>query len=73
MMSEFADIRLSRKNTEGKYNMCKAIADLEKSSADKALVEAIRNLMKNTKLSFEEICTSMGISTSDMLRYKEMI
>lgn len=73
MMSEFADVKLPRKNKEGKYNMCKAIADLEKSSADKALVEAIRNLMKNTKLSFEEICVSMGISTSDMLRYKEMI
>lgn len=73
MMHEFADIKLPRKNKEGKYNMCKAITDLEKKSADKALVDAIRSIMKNTKQSFEEICASMNISKADMSRYKKMI
>lgn len=57
--------------------MGKAILDLEKKNqligADKALVEAIKNLMNNTEKSFEEICVSMGISKTDMNRYKKMI
>ena len=77
MMREFADIKLPRKNKEGKYNMCKAIADLEKKNqelgADNALINAIKNLMKNQKKSFEEVCVSMGISNVDMNRYKKMI
>lgn len=77
MMSEFADIRLPRKNREGNYNMCKAIEDLEKRNqelgADKALVNAIKNLMTNTKKSFEEACALLCIPQSDMMRYKNMI
>ena len=77
MMREFADIRLPRKNNEGKYNMCKAITDLEKKNqalgADKAFVEAIRNLMSTTEKSFEEVCSMLLISQSDMNRYKKMI
>ena len=77
MMREFADIKLPRKNKEGRYNMCKAITDLEKKNqalgADNALICAIKNLMINQKKSFEEVCILMGIPNADMSRYKKMI
>lgn len=73
MMAEFSDIKIPRRNKEGKYNMCKAIMELEKRSADNALINAIKNLMKNQNQSFEEVCISMGIPNTDMIRYKEMI
>ena len=64
---------LFRRNKEGKYNMCKAILDLEKKSADRALVEAIRNTMRNTQNSFEDVCKMLGIAKVDIQRYKKMI
>lgn len=77
MMREFADVKLPRKNEKGKYNMCKVITDLvEKNQAigaDKALIEAIKNAMENTKQTFEEVCKMLGISQIDMNRYKNMI
>jgi len=77
MMREFADIKLPRKNKEGKYDMCKAITDLEKKNqelgADNALIKAIKSLMKKQEKSFEEACNLLGISTMDMNRYKKMI
>lgn len=77
MMAEFSDIKIPRRNKEGKYNMCKAIMELEKINqalgADNALINAIKNLMKNQNQSFEEVCISMGIPNTDMIRYKEMI
>lgn len=45
----------------------------EQIGADEALVAAIQNLMKNTKQPFEKVCISMGISKTDMARYKKMI
>ena len=57
--------------------MCKAIEDLEKMhqalGADNAIINAIKNLMKNQRKSFEEVCMAMEISNVDMKRYKEMI
>ena len=73
MMREFADISLPRRNKEGKYNMCKAIEDLEKISADKKAIELIKNLMDSTKKSFEDACAMLLISGKDASRYREMI
>ena len=53
--------------------MCKAIEELKRDSADEALTKAIINLMKNTKESFEEVCTAIGINKTDMERYRKMI
>ena len=73
MMKEFASFNVPRRNKEGKYNMCKAIEELKRDSADEALIKAIINMMNNTKESFEEICTAMGINKTDMERYRKMI
>lgn len=77
MMREFANIKLPRKEKDDGYNMCKAVMELKRESeqigADEALVAAIQNLMKNTKQPFEKVCISMGISKTDMARYKKMI
>ena len=73
MMAEFSDIKIPRRNKEGKYNMCKAIMELEKRSADNALINAIKNAMTNTKQTFEDVCKMLGISPEDMERYKEII
>lgn len=53
--------------------MCKAIMELEKRSADNALINAIKNAMTNTKQTFEDVCKMLGISPEDMERYKEII
>lgn len=73
MMAEFSDIKIPRRNKEGKYNMCKAIMELEQRSADSALINAIKNAMTNTKQTFEDVCKMLGISPEDMERYKEII
>lgn len=89
MMHEFADIKLPRKNKEGKYNMCKAIDDIRKMGVEEGIekgiergvaqgieatwLEAIRNTMNNAKKTFEEACVILGISEENMAHYKNMI
>lgn len=77
MMREFANIKLPRKNKEGKYNMCKAIMEIQeegiKQGTDSAWVTAIENLMKTTKKSFEEACTMLCIPDEDRNKYRSMI
>ena len=73
MMHEFANIKLPKKSKEGKYNMCKAIMDLEKENQDIKAVELIKNLMKTSKKSFEEACALLLITPADMKKYKKMI
>ena len=53
--------------------MCKAILELELINQDKKAIELIENAMKNTKQTFEEVCTMLGVAKADMNRYKEMI
>ena len=69
--------------------MCKAVQDLiqrginegleigEKKGlaigADNALINAIKNVMANTKQSYEYTCQTFGISPEDMKRYREMM
>ena len=73
MMKEFASFTVPRRNKEGKYNMCKAIEELKRDSADEALIKAVRNIMENEKRSFENVCMAMGINKTDMARYRKMI
>ena len=77
MIREFSSVKLPRKSKDGGYDMCKAVMDLkregEKQGVDKALIAAIKNLMKNTTKSFEEVCEMLGINKTDMKRYKGMI
>ncbi len=73
LMREFANIRLPRKSREGDYNMCKAVMELEQKGADKALMDAIRNLMSNGQKSFEQACKLLGISSEDEARYRKMM
>lgn len=76
MMRELANVKLPRKNKDGEYNMCKAILDLEKKNQKigeyNAIIKAIRNLMKNTNKSYEESCYLLGISRTEMDRYKNL-
>lgn len=58
---------------EGDYNMCKAVMELEQKGADKALMDAIRNLMSNGQKSFEQACKLLGISSEDEARYRKMM
>lgn len=53
--------------------MCKAITDLANKNKDEKAIELIQNLMSSTKKSFEEACSMLLISKTDMLRYKKMI
>lgn len=73
IMREFADIKLPRKNKEGKYNMCKAIEDLKKENQDTKAIELIKNLMLTSKKSFDDACSMLCISKSDIKRYRKMI
>lgn len=81
MMRQFVGLKLPAKNKEGKYNMCKAIMDLERKNqkigediaTDRTFITAIKNLMKTTHKPFEEACAMLCISQEDMVRYKDML
>lgn len=85
MMRELADIKLPRKNKEGKYNMCKAIMEIQEKGikagiekgiekgTDNTWVLAIKNLMETTQKTFEEACTMLCIPDSDRIKYRDMI
>lgn len=73
MMREFANFKLPRKNKEGKYNMCKAIMEIQEEGIKEGTRLAIKNLMKTTKKSFEEACTMLCIPDEDRNKYRSMI
>ena len=72
-LGELFNVLRLRNSKEGKYNMCKAIEELKRDSADEALIKAVRNIMEKEKRSFENVCMAMGINKTDMARYRKMI
>lgn len=77
-ISQYTNLKRPRRKTKGGgYNMCKAVAELEikyqSIGADKAIINNIKILMKNTRKTFEEVCEMLDISNTDMLRYKNMM
>ena len=97
LMREFANIKLPRKDKEGRYNLCKAVLELEKMNQEigkeigkeigektgkeigeklgreNTWVEAIKNIMKTSKKTFEEACMMLCINQDDMTKYRKMI
>lgn len=80
LMRDFTSVKLPRKQKEGDYNMCKAVMEIKdegraegRAERDTDFVKAIKNLMVNTKKSFDEVCFLMGISEEDKLRYKSLM
>ena len=49
--------------------MCKVMEDLR----DDVLLETIRNLMKNLKITAEQAMLAMGLSDSDRKKYIKML
>ena len=80
IMRDFTSIKLPRKQKEGDYNMCKAVMEIKdegraegRAERDNDFVKAIKNLMDNTKKSFDEACFLMGISEEDKKRYRSLM
>ena len=53
--------------------MCKAIQDMKKEAADKTLLDSIKNLMKNLKLTAEQAMDALGIAAEDRSRFVSML
>ena len=60
--------RYLKENPGVKY-MCKVMEDLR----DDVLLETIRNLMKNLKITAEQAMLAMGLSDSDRKKYIKML
>ena len=61
--------RYLKENPEGAKYMCKVMEDLR----DDVLLETIRNLMKNLKITAEQAMLAMGLSDSDRKKYIKML
>ena len=65
--------------------MCKAVIDIENRGVEKGLnqgeilgrektlIENIKNLMNNTKQSYDEVCKLLGLSAAEADKLKSMI
>ncbi|SEA95770.1 Putative transposase, YhgA-like [Pseudobutyrivibrio sp. ACV-2] len=80
LMSDFASIKLPKKQKEGDYNMCKAVLEIKnegiaegRAEGDLALTNAIKNLMDNMNKDFDEACNLLGINDEDRNRYKALM
>ncbi len=54
-------------------NVCQAIRDMEKEAVEKNMVESIKNLMKNLKMTAEQAMDALGINAEDKKRYVLML
>lgn len=61
--------RYLKENPEGVRIMCKAMEDMRNETKDLTLLEAIRNLMNNLKLTAEQAMTALGVPEADRGRY----
>ncbi len=73
LMSEFADIRLPKKNKEGEYNMCKAVEEIKAEGKAEGRAEGVINtlvsLVRDGLISVEEAAKHAGLSTSEFEKY----
>ena len=54
-------------------NMCIAIQEMKKEEKDNTLLETIKNVMKNLKMTAEQAMDAMGISADDQKRFSQML
>ena len=65
--------RYYKETPEGRQIMCKAMEDMRNETKDRTLLETIRNLMENLKLTAEQAMDAMGIASDDRARLSRMI
>ena len=53
--------------------MCIAIQEMKKEEKDNILLETIKNVMKNLKMTAEQAMDAMGISADDQKRFLQML
>ena len=70
-----SDIEISEGAKE--VNMCVAIEDMKKEAAEKAanktMVDAVKNLMKNLKFTAEQAMDALGIAKEDRNSLLQML
>lgn len=71
LMRESASIY--KKTESGVRFMCKAMEDMRNEEKQRTLLEAIRSLMKNLNLSFDDAAKGLGLSEKDRAIYKSML
>ena len=54
-------------------NMCQAIEGMKQEAVDNTLVESIKNLMKNLKMTAEQAMDALGVSSEDRKKYVQML
>lgn len=61
--------RYLKENPEGMSIMCKAMEDMINETKDLTLLDAIRNLMANLKLTVDQAMVALGVPEADRGRY----
>ncbi len=61
--------RYLKENPKGVSEMCKAMEDMRNETAERVLIQTIRNLMETMKWSAEQAMTAMKIPEADKSKY----
>ncbi len=61
--------RYLKGNPKGVSEMCKAMEEMRNETAERVLIQTIRNLMETMQWSAEQAMTAMKIPKADKLKY----
>ena len=77
LIRDFASVKLPRKNSEGGYNMCKAVMELKQEGIEQGIEQTrlkdIENIKNNLGLSIDKALEILEIPDSERERYKSML
>ena len=80
MLKSCANIGIKINQKEEKTNMCKAIQELQQEAVEEAVAEATKNfskavksLMANMNLTFEQAVSALSLSESERAVLKPML
>ena len=65
--------RYLKENPRGVSEMCKVLEEMRNETAEKTLVQTIKNLMETMKWSAEQAMAAMKIPTSEQEKYKSRL
>lgn len=66
-------VRFFKEDEKGVAIMCKTMEDMRNDTADRTLLNSIKNLMETMKLSAEQAMNALKISAEDQKRYMAML
>ena len=65
--------RYLKETPKGVSEMCKVIEEMRKETADRVLLQTMRNIMDTLKLTAEQALDAMKISDADREKYLERL